>query len=328
MLGSFFKTIPFLLATYLVSAQIPTTRTQFAQLAASAPNGIIKLNNQLFDAITSAERDWSVSVTLTAMAPNFKCKPCHEFAPSFDAVARSWKKVSKKNRDYHFFAVLDFADGQEVFRRMGLNTAPFSFFYPAKQGPLLETHPKTDTWSFDFNTRQFDPASFSKELSPHTPVPIPYSPPPPYELYFTMAVVAVTTFICYQFFWNQIMSVFGSRWTWGVMSLALIVTMISGHMFTKIRASPYAQMGRGNVVHYIAPGYQNQYGAETQIVGGLYTVLALSQIALTLFVPRLPSASRQRAAVYIWVLVSCMIYSVLLAVFKLKNGGYPFRLFI
>ena len=116
-------------------------------------------------------------------------------------------------------------------------------------------------------------------------------------------------------------------------------------MFTRIRNVPFVQPTK-NGMNWIAQGYQNQYGAETQVVGGLCecrlvdplaylflavllifldSVLALSQVALIIFVPRIPTAGRQKAAVFIWSTVLVMIFSVLLALFRQKNAG-TFRL--
>lgn len=49
------------------------------------------------------------------------------FAPNFESVAKSWKKVPSKDRDQHFFATLDFKDGQDIFRKVGISstTRPF-----------------------------------------------------------------------------------------------------------------------------------------------------------------------------------------------------------
>jgi len=41
-----------------------------------------------------------------------------EFDPSWLAVAKAWSKVPKSQRDSHFFATLDFDDGQTVFQRV------------------------------------------------------------------------------------------------------------------------------------------------------------------------------------------------------------------
>lgn len=43
---------------------------------------------------------------------------CRLWDPNFNAVGKSWKKVPKEKRDYHFFATLDFKDGQDIFRRV------------------------------------------------------------------------------------------------------------------------------------------------------------------------------------------------------------------
>ncbi len=49
--------------------------------------------------------------------------------------------------------------------------------------------------------------------------------------------------------------------------------MLGGFMFVRIRASPYAGQVRGQngqiTPSYIAAGYQNQYGAETQLIAGI-----------------------------------------------------------
>ena len=43
---------------------------------------------------------------------------CSEFNPSWHQVAASWKKAPKYERDHHFFAQLDFADGQEIYKKV------------------------------------------------------------------------------------------------------------------------------------------------------------------------------------------------------------------
>ena len=48
----------------------------------------------------------------------YKMDAFRQFDPSFNAVAKAWSTVSKSERDTHFFATLDFADGQEVFRKV------------------------------------------------------------------------------------------------------------------------------------------------------------------------------------------------------------------
>ncbi|KAG8887131.1 oligosaccharyl transferase subunit ost3/OST6, partial [Tulasnella sp. 403] len=180
-------------------------------------------------------------------------------------------------------------------------------------------------WVYDFNHNSFDADIFAQRLSGHTPVPIPYSPPPNYALIGTVAAISFSTVLAYVLFGSYIAAVLTSRWVWGAGSLGFIVVMLAGFMFVRIRSSPYFQMVRGPggapTLSYIAGGYQNQLGAETHIIGGLYAVLAISQIMILQYAPRVPSHMRQRAAVWIWLSVSWILFSVLVAVFRMKHPG-------
>jgi hypothetical protein len=49
--------------------------------------------------------------------------------------------------------------------------------------------------------------------------------------------------------------------------------------------------------------------------------LAFTFVALTIFVPKIQDQWRQRLAIYVWVGVLMIVYSLLLSVFRMKNGG-------
>jgi oligosaccharyltransferase complex subunit gamma len=52
---------------------------------------------------------------------------CREFDPSFNAVAKSWSTVPAATRDTHFFATLDFDNGQMVFQSVRrMMSSPFT----------------------------------------------------------------------------------------------------------------------------------------------------------------------------------------------------------
>lgn len=55
-------------------------------------------------------------------------------------------------------------------------------------------------------------------------------------------------------------------------------------------------------------------------------ILSFATIALALKVPRMEDVKGQQLAVLIWGGVLFGTYSLLLSVFKTKNGGYPFYL--
>ncbi|WP_204280624.1 hypothetical protein, partial [Providencia stuartii] len=45
--------------------------------------------------------------------------------------------------------------------------------------------------------------------------------------------------------------------------------------------TPYVAAGRDGKVQWIAAGYQNQLGLESQVVGAIYGLLAFSIVALS-----------------------------------------------
>ncbi|KAF8590605.1 oligosaccharyl transferase subunit OST3/OST6 family [Ramaria rubella] len=290
--------------------------------AAAANNGVIKLDDDTYNLITSPTRDWSAVIQLTALS-SFKCAPCKELDPSFRALGKAWSKVPGANKDDHFFATLDFENGKETFRKLGLNSAPVLQVHPPVKGPRRPANGKSDALTYDFGNSGFDPASLSEQLSRHTPVPIPYRAPPNYALIATFASSILTFAIVARF----ILPIFLSRWTWALFTIGTSLVMVGGFMFVRIRGMPYVAGGQ-NGAQLIAPGFQSQYGIEVQIIAFLYGVLSLGFVSLTLIVPRHASPARQRYGVYVWTGVSITLFSVLLSIFKIKNGGYPFRLLL
>jgi len=117
-----------------------------------------------------------------------------------------------------------------------------------------------------------------------------------------------------------------SRNLWAAISLVLILLFTSGHMFNHIRRVPYvANNGKGGI-SYIAGGFSNQFGMETQIVAVVYAVLAFCAISLAMKMPRVTDPTKQKAGILIWNAVLLCTFSFLLGLFRQKNGGYPFYL--
>jgi hypothetical protein len=51
--------------------------------------------------------------------------------------------------------------------------------------------------------------------------------------------------------------------------MILILTFTSGYMWNKIKNAPYVAADQSGKVSWIAGGYQNQLGMESQVVGGI-----------------------------------------------------------
>ncbi|XP_006458115.1 hypothetical protein AGABI2DRAFT_190476 [Agaricus bisporus var. bisporus H97] len=262
---------------------------QLSQLA-SRGNGNIKLDTRGFDLITSPKRTWSVTIQLTALSQRHKCTMCKEFLPAWNAVVRAWTSVPQPERDNHFFATLDFDDAPGVFQKLGLVAAPVVFTWAPAEGDRKSANTLPD--KYDFN-EGFGAGPFADSVSRHTPVKIPYREP--------------------------------IDWT------RLILTCIFGlSLLLALRfASPLFQnMPYVGANGWIASGFQSQYGQEVHVVAFIYGLLSFSFLMLIFVVPNQKSPARQRAQVYLWSAVIVIIYSVLISLFRLKNRGYPFKLFI
>jgi len=301
---------------FIPSIYAASREAEHAQLVklAAANDGVVKLDSTTYKLLTSSKRDWTSSVQLTALDSAFRCAPCREFDPAFAAVGKAWSTVSPEVRNTHFFASLDFKDGQDIFRELGLNSAPVVHYYPATEGPRLPASGKTDAIAFDFSYG-YDAEGLVAQLNRYTPIPIPYNAPIDWARWGTFAALGLATLLTIRIIWPLL----SNRWTWAVFSILTSLIMTGGFMFTKIRGMPYT----GHNGETVAAGFSNQYGQEVHVVAGTYGLLATSVLMLAVVVPRQTSEGRQRAQVYIWTMVMVVVNSALLALFRQKKSRIP-----
>jgi len=282
---------------------------------AAAGNGDIKIiSERVYDLLTAPNRNWSASIHFTALDKKRRCAPCKEFDPAWKAVAQAWSTVPAPQRNNHFFATLDFDNVQTVFQKLGLASAPIAHVYTATEGPRASA--RKEPIKYDMS-HGFDASPLAEQLSAHTPIPIPYRAPIDWARWGTFGSAALLFVVTIQF----IAPVLKNKWTWAVVTILTSLIMTAGYMFTRIRGAPYTSGGS-----WIAAGYQNQYGQETQVVAAIYGLLAASFLMLTLVVPTQMSPTRQRIQVYLWTTVIILIFSILVSLFKVKNRGYPFKI--
>ncbi|KAF4636992.1 hypothetical protein G7Y89_g1092 [Cudoniella acicularis] len=294
-----------------------------AKALSSAP---LKLDDAVYTQLTSAPRDYSVAVLLTALESRFGCVLCREFQPEWDLLSRSWTKGDKQGDSRLVFGTLDFTDGKNTFQSLGLQTAPVLLLFQPTIGPHAVT--ETGPIRYDFTN---GPQSAEQVRSwigryltdrPHPQVqrPINWT----YGIAVTTTILGTISFLSVA--WPYALPIIQNRNVWAAISLISILLFTSGHMFNHIRKVPYvAGDGRGGV-SYFAGGFSNQYGLETQIVAAMYGLLSFATISLALKVPRIKDPKTQQVAVLIWGGVIFVMYSFLLSVFRIKNGGYPFWL--
>jgi len=327
MVGSALLAVSSISMSVSAQEQLSGRALKFHNLAAKN-GGVVPLTSALYDEIlapssaaSGEQRDYSVSVILTALNPKFGCVPCRAFDKEHKEVAGQWwrrNKRSKATQAKHFFAVLDFEAGQEIFRRLGLNTAPLGQLFVANsQNPV----------AYDFNRAGPSPEAFANFLSQNTGLPVSYSKPVDYQKVATFVTVLLALVSVSIFFGKYVKTFLLSRWLWAFATLAFVLPMISGYMWNQIRKPPYMQMSRDGKASYIAGGYSNQFGVETQIVSVIYGVLAFATYTVAVTLPNLTHDKlRQRLGVYLWIGVLAVMASVLVSVFQVKNPGYPFKI--
>ncbi|KAL3424364.1 OST3 OST6 family protein [Phlyctema vagabunda] len=286
----------------------------------------LKLADSSYEKLTAAPRDYSVVVLLTALENRFGCKLCQEFQPEWDLLSKSWVKGDKPGESRLIYGTLDFLDGKNTFQSLGLQTAPVLLFFP----PTTGIHAVADKGPLrlDFTNGPQSAEQIHSWISRH----LPGRPHPQVKrpinwirgIAVTTTILGTITFISVA--WPYISPIIQNRNVWAAISLIAILLFTSGHMFNHIRKVPYvAGDGRGGV-SYFAGGFSNQYGLETQIVAAMYGLLSFATISLALKVPRIVDPRTQQIAVLVWSGVIFVMYSFLLSVFRIKNGGYPFSL--
>lgn len=297
---------------------------EYHSKALSSPS--LKLDDDSYNKLTAAPRDYAVTVLLTALDPRFGCQLCRETQPEWDLLAKSWIKGDKAGESRLLYGTLDFLDGKGAFQALQLQTAPVILLFHPTTGPnaKIDNQPSRLDFSVGPHSAEQIQAWLSRHLpsGPHPRVvrPINYIR----IISITTALLGLITFFTVAA--PYILPVLQNRNLWAAASLIAILLFTSGHMYNRIRQVPYVSGDGKGGISYFAPGFQNQFGLETQIVAAIYGFLSFSIIALALKVPRMADPKTQQVAVFAWGGLLFLVYSFLLSIFRMKNGGYPFYL--
>ncbi|CAN8105929.1 unnamed protein product [Discula destructiva] len=286
----------------------------------------IKLDDLSYKKATSLPRDYSIAVLLTAQDPRFGCQMCRDFGPEWDMLGSQWTKRDKAGESKLVFSVLDFNDGRDTFMSLGLQTAPVLLLFQPTTGEFSVS--SAEPLRFDFSSGQPNAEAAREWLVRQ----LPGRPHPPFSRPVNWAawIVATVTLlgflaVVYRFF-DFIEMAVRAKIVWRILAIGAVILSISGHWFNSIRGTQYAgHDGRGHI-SYIAAGFQTQYQLESQMIALAYGLLALAALSLADKVPRIANPQLQSLAVFAWGGFMYIGYSLLLSIFRIKNGGYPFRL--
>ncbi|KAG2216651.1 hypothetical protein INT45_010791 [Circinella minor] len=315
------STVLFLLAALFTLVIAQDAKTKRLEGIAKSNNGIIKLNSNTYSQYTEGKRNYGIVVLLTAMDDYFKCIPCREFDPEYKLVASSYQKTKDPSRV--FFGHLDFKDGQAIYQKLGLQTAPNVLYFP----PTIQGNNKVQPVKYDLSKNGFIAEKFAEFLSQETGAPVPVKRPFDYfslgiKIFGVVGVAAILKLL-----YPYVGTILFHRNTWAALSIITILIMTSGHMWNQIRKPPYVMPGPGGKMNFVAGGFQQQLGLESRVVGATYGLLAMATICLIVFVPKMKQKTNQRISAYIWVLCILIVFSALMNLFRIKNGAYPFHIF-
>ncbi|KAJ3084651.1 oligosaccharyl transferase subunit ost3/OST6, partial [Rhizoclosmatium hyalinum] len=292
------------------------------KLVAENPAEPITLDTKTFNLATETPRNYSMFVVLTAEGEQFQCSPCKAFAEEIRLITKSFHKKGPKGQA--FFGVLDFANGKEIFHKYKLTSVPFVYHFPPTEGPN-KRNIKEEFEIYDLNRLGVKAEDFAFWIEKHSGHKIHISRPIDFKLYGTYAIMAVSSIGTLVALRSQIIAFLSEKKLWQMMSLSFIVIFCSGYMWNQIRGPPFMGSENGKPAMF-AGGFQNQYVAESQIVGIIYGLVSVWFVLLYTQVPKIQNTAAQRSAAFILATLFIMTYSLLLRVFTFKNGGYPFTL--
>ncbi|CDH55709.1 dolichyl-diphosphooligosaccharide-proteinglycotransferase [Lichtheimia corymbifera JMRC:FSU:9682] len=303
----------------MVYAEATDAKTQRLAKMAKNNNGLVKLTSNTYTQFTEGKRNYGMVVLLTALGDYFNCGPCREFDPEYKLVASSFQSTEDPTRV--FFGHLDFKDGQAIYQKLGLQTAPnVLYFPPAKPGQ------KVEPTKYDLARSGFSAESFANFVSRVSGLHVPVKRPFDYFSFGIKAFLVVGAAAILKLLYRHFSLVFHHKNTWAAFSILFILIMISGQMWNQIRNPPYVMPGPNGKMNFVAGGFQQQLGLESRIVAAIYGILAMATVALAVFVPKIKDKQHQRISTYVWVMCIFIVFSGLMNLFKLKNGAYPFRI--
>lgn len=321
----------------------------------------LKLDDGGYGSLTKGQRDFSVAILLTALETRFGCMLCREFQPEWDLLGKSWIKGDKDGKTRTLFGTLDFADGKNTFQSVRLTNMlqledhelilhSCNFRLPQFSSSSLQPSAPTqrstrNRFAMTSHLGRYYSVPFLVHLLTHCSpqaaeqihawvsrqLPVDVPKPKISRPINWVKIISVTTAVlggvtALAVASPYILPLLQNRNVWAAFSLIAVLLFTSGHMFNHIRKTPYVQGDGKGGISYFAGGFSNQFGLESQIVAAIYGVLAFATISLALKVPRIADSRTQQFAVFLWSGVLLCMYSFLLSVFRMKNGGYQFWL--
>lgn len=78
----------------------------------------LRLDDDLYNDLTTGQRNYTAVVLLTALDARFGCQLCKDFQPEWELLSKSWTKGDRRGDSRTLYAQLDFADGKGTFQKV------------------------------------------------------------------------------------------------------------------------------------------------------------------------------------------------------------------
>ncbi|KAJ3110163.1 oligosaccharyl transferase subunit ost3/OST6 [Physocladia obscura] len=254
----FLATIAAALLLVVQTACAYSSDYKFAKLSkalAETPTKPLLLDSKTYNLYTESPRNYSLFVVLTAAGSEFNCNPCKLFGDELDLITDAYAKRGPKGQA--FFGSLDFAAGREVFHKLKVTSVPFVFHFPPTEGPNKRVI-KEDYEVYDLNRAGVKAEDFAYWIVVKRPIDL--------KIYGTYALVGFGAVATIALLHQQIIAFVYDKKISQMLSLSAIVIFCSGYMWNQIRGPAFVGNDNGKP-QLFAPGFQNQYVLESQLVG-------------------------------------------------------------
>lgn len=283
---------------------------------------IIRLNGEKFRKYVgskSVPRNYSMIIMMTALSPQRSCHICRQAFEEFQVAAGSFKAGSHFDSKRLYFGLVDYDEGSDIFSSLSINSAP-CFLYFDDKGNFK----KPD--ELNIQRLGFGADVLGRWILEKTGISVKIVRPPNYTMPIMMVLLGMAVCAILYISRNAIGSLL-NRNVWAIASVSIVFIMTSGQMWNHIRGAPLMQRGRGQN-NYIHGSSSGQFVIETYLVIAMNAGIALGMILMTdaLRIGDRNDGKHKRLLARVGFIITLLSFSLLLAVFRLKSYGYPYRL--
>ncbi|KAG1297294.1 hypothetical protein G6F60_004365 [Rhizopus arrhizus] len=267
-------------------AQIDSKKDRLISLVNK--EGLIKLNTSSFNQFTGGKRNYGFVAFLTALNPEFNCKPCHELEPEVILIAKTYQK--RKDNTNIFFGYLDFDDGEEIYHKLGLVSAPNVLYFPPQKAGESKQF-----FKYDITKNGFLAENLARFLSEQTGYSVRVNRPINYHVLAGQVALGIGILVSLKLIYRN----FYQTTTWATVSILVVLATTSGHMWNHIRGPDYIKRTPSGAIDYVVDNVSSQIGIETLIVAIIYGSLGLSLFSLIKIIPQFEGKHQQNFGVFL-----------------------------